>query len=107
MAAQAAAQAACGHGVGADALDEATRAELLDYAYDTLRRELRRWETHLKSDAPHAAAHVARALTEWRPSFLVTRYGDAFDRMPQAEQERWKAFWGDVDVLFRRAKTGK
>jgi serine/threonine protein kinase len=70
------------------------KAELRDRAWGWLRQELDHW----KNAGPEWRVARRAALTRWRfdPSLAVVSRPDRRERLPPAEQERWRVLWEEA-----------
>jgi serine/threonine-protein kinase len=104
-AACAAAQAGCGQGKDADALDDQDRARWRRQALDWLRQDLTWWGQALDEGDAETNALARQWLRIWQTdSYLASvRARDALARLPEEERQPWQRLWSDVDALLRRA----
>jgi serine/threonine-protein kinase len=98
-----AALAGCGRGEDAARLDDSERARLRRQALDWLRADLAAWGKKLETDR----AAVLRVLARWGqdPNLSCIRAAEELMRLPEAEREAWRTFWGEVAALRRRGQA--
>jgi tetratricopeptide (TPR) repeat protein len=106
-AACAAALAAAGAGKHEPRLDEPAKAKLRLQASDWLNAELAAWTKILESGQSQARGDVARNMSHWKQDSDLAgiRDADALAKLPADEQRAWRALWGDVDSLLKRAQA--
>ena len=104
-AACAAAQAGCGRGADAAALDEAERTRWRKQAREWLKADLAAWARKIDSGAAADRALVQEKLTAWRadPDLSGLRQPGALDRVSVEERKEWLALWKGIDDLLARA----
>jgi serine/threonine-protein kinase len=103
-----AALAGCGRGDDAPAGD-AERARLRGRAVDWLRADLARWAKAAESGDPNARAAVKATLSHWKedPDLAGVRDKDCPEMLPEAEREKWRRLWADVDAVLQKAASPK
>jgi serine/threonine protein kinase/Flp pilus assembly protein TadD len=76
-------------------------SDMLDLAHRWLTRELAHRQTQLQSDAPAHRRWAAEALHRCQDDACLASLRDAtrLERLPHAEQERWRTFWQQVAEL--------
>jgi serine/threonine-protein kinase len=108
-AACAAALAGCGRGNDAADLGELERKRWRDRAREWLRADLAAW-TKTLDDGPEADRVLVgeRLAHLWSDLDLAgLRDQDSLDKLPQAERQKFRALWGAIDALIRRAQALK
>ncbi len=105
-AACAAAQAGCGHGKDAAALDGRERARLRRQALDWLRAHLEAWTRVLQKHPDKGRAAVTKHFQEWLadPDLGGVRGPAALAKLPEAERQPWQKLWEDVAATLARAQ---
>ena len=108
-AACAAALAAGGMGEDADKLEEQERADWRGQALAWLRADLALWNKQLEQNTPQVRAAVKKTLQHWQQDKDLAGVRDetALAKLPQAEQEPWRALWVEVSSLATRAQSDK
>jgi hypothetical protein len=106
-AACAAAAAGCGDGKDAAKVSEGELAAFRQQALDWLQTDLNAWRGLLDKDPNKGRRTVAQSMQHWLrdPDFKGVRGSDALARLPEAERQPWRQFWGDVQVLLDRAQA--
>ena len=101
--------AGCGKGVNVPPPDDAEKARLRALALTWLRSHLAPLRERLETATPAERAAGRRRLEEWRadPDFACVRLPVALAKLPAAEQEAWRAFWGEVDALVAKSRGGQ
>jgi serine/threonine-protein kinase len=104
-AARAAAQAGCGRGTDAAAVEETERAHWLKQAREWLRTDLAAWARLLDSN-PAARGDVWKALTLWRvdPDLACVRDPGALDKLAADERQEYLALWAEVAAVLARTE---
>jgi serine/threonine-protein kinase len=107
LAARAAARAASGDGVGADALDAAARARWRRQALEWLRADLAVWSRMADGGKPADRRAVADALRQWQQEkdLAALRDPDALASLPADEQAAWRQLWADVARVLRGTRA--
>ena len=105
-AACAAALAAAGRGQDDPPPDEAAKARLRGQALGWLKAELESWTRLLGSGPPQARPAIVKTLQHWQKDTDLAgiRDPEARARLPEAEQNAWRAFWAEVDALLKKAQ---
>jgi hypothetical protein len=106
QAACAAARAGCGDGEDAANLSDKARARRRERALLWLQDDLGRYGKILKGGRPDARAVVWARLWDCRtnPDLAGLREEAALAKLPEAERQRCRRLWAEVDAL--RARTG-
>jgi serine/threonine-protein kinase len=106
-AACAAALAAAGQGTDAATLDDKERARLRQQALGWLRADLAAWTRVVEKGPAQARPQVAPTLAHWQqdPDLAGLRDREALARLPEAERQACRQFWGDVRALLQRAQA--
>jgi tetratricopeptide (TPR) repeat protein len=106
-AARAAVLAAAGKGSDDPPPDDAAKAEFLARALDLLKAELDAWSRVLDQGPTKDRSLVSPTLELWRadPDLTSVRDADALVKLPEKDQESWRALWSDVDALLRKSKS--
>src|SRR5262249_22044591 len=97
--------AGCGHGEGAEKLDDKERARLRRQALDWLRSDLKAYQLAMEKAADKVSGAVAQRMQRWLQDndFVRVRGRDALDKLPEAEREAWRKLWQEVEALRQRA----
>jgi eukaryotic-like serine/threonine-protein kinase len=101
-----AAVAGCGQGKDVPRPDEAARAKLRGQALEWLRGELRTWSRTLDQWQPEGRATARQVLEHWKtdPALACLREPARIAELPEGERSAWRALWGDVDTLLKKAR---
>jgi Flp pilus assembly protein TadD/serine/threonine protein kinase len=93
-----AALAGCGRGEDAQDLDDQERTRWREQSLKWLRADLTPWRRLAATGADKDRAEVQHTLRHWQqdPDLAGVRDPDALARLPEAEQEAWRALWSDV-----------
>ena len=106
-AAQAAVQAATGHGVNEPAPTDQEKAALHKLGNTWLRVDLSALGKRLASDRAGVAQGAVRELRRWQQDDLLKPVWDkdkaAQAKLAEAERTSWQKFWRDVDDLIVRS----
>jgi tetratricopeptide (TPR) repeat protein/tRNA A-37 threonylcarbamoyl transferase component Bud32 len=104
-AACAAALAACGHGAGADRLDDGERAGLRRQARGWLADDLALWARRAAGGDPKGRDEVRQGLPRWKSeaSFSGLRDAAALAQLPEGECQAWQKLWAEVDAVLVQA----
>jgi serine/threonine-protein kinase len=99
-AAGAAAQAGCGRGDDAAALDDRQRERLRGLALSWLRAGLAEWvkERDSKPSGPKQTLYILQSS----PELTGVRDAGLLARLPPAEQQAWRRFWVEVTEILQR-----
>jgi eukaryotic-like serine/threonine-protein kinase len=100
-AALAAAQAGCGQGADAAALEETERAHWLKQTRKWLRADLAAWVRLLDSN-PAARGDAWKALTLWRVDAALACVRDPGSKLAEDEQREYLAIWTEVATVLAR-----
>ena len=105
-AARSAALAGCGQGKDVPRPDEAARAQLRGQALAWLQDELRTWSRTLDECQPGGRDAVRGALERWKtdPDLAGVRDPARMADIPEGERPAWRALWGDVEALLKKAR---
>jgi serine/threonine protein kinase/Flp pilus assembly protein TadD len=108
-AARAAARAGCGQGEDDGTLDDMARADWRQQALQWLQAELAEGARKLPGAAAKVRAELAQALQQWQrdAALACVRDASALEKLPDVEQETWRLFWDQVEVLRKRAQARK
>jgi serine/threonine-protein kinase len=103
MAARAAAQAGCGRGTDAAAVEETERAHWRKQAREWLRADLAAWVRLLDSN-PAARGDAWKALTLWRvdPDLACVRDPSEVDKLAEDERKEYLALWAELAAVLAR-----
>jgi hypothetical protein len=106
-AARAAVLTAAGKGIDDPPSDDAAKAKFRARALDLLKAELYAWSRVLDKEPTKSRPLVSRTLELWRadPDLTSVRDADALARLPEEDQQSWRAFWSDVDALLRKSES--
>ena len=101
-----AALAGCGKGKDVPRPDEAARARLRGQALGWLRGELLTWSRTLDEGQPEGRDTAAQALEHWKtdPDLAGLRDPARMAELPDGERPAWRALWGDVEALLKKAR---
>jgi superkiller protein 3 len=105
-AACAAALAGCGRGMDAADLGDEERTRLREQALRWLRADLNAWHEQRGRESDKIRPLVVKTLQHWMLDTDLTgvRSSEGLARLPEAEQQRWREFWGDVQRLLDQVK---
>jgi hypothetical protein len=64
------------------------------------------WSDILAPDEPKLRAAVAATLRHWQqdPDLTGVRDPEALAKLPDEEQQAWRALWADVDLQLKKAQ---
>jgi tetratricopeptide (TPR) repeat protein len=101
-AARAAALAGSNQEQGNGPLDDATRAGLRAQAREWFTTELANLTMSQWAGSGEGKASVTRILEFWRsiPDLAGVRDGEALKRLPLGEQNGWRLFWAEIEILL-------
>jgi tetratricopeptide (TPR) repeat protein len=102
-AAGAAAQAGCGRGDDAAALDDRQRERLRGQALSWLRAGLAEWVKEV--DSKPAGPKLTLRTLQRAPELAGVRDAGLLARLPPAEQQAWRRFWAEVAEIVQRGHS--
>jgi tetratricopeptide (TPR) repeat protein/serine/threonine protein kinase len=102
-----AALAGCGRGKDAAGLDDTERARLRGQALDWLRADLTAWgKLLLEDDIAMTRPVVVQQLEHWlKDADLARVRGEALAELPEAEGQRWRDLWADVEKMLAKERV--
>jgi tetratricopeptide (TPR) repeat protein len=105
QAARVAALAAAGQGDGAS-LDEREKGRWRGQALAWLRADLALWIRQFDSGNSQVRERVIAKVSRWRRdrNLAGVRDAEALARLPEAERQAWRKFWGEVDGFLTRVQ---
>jgi tetratricopeptide (TPR) repeat protein len=107
-AARAAALAGCGQGKDQPRPDQAKRGAWRKQALAWLRADLVTYAKLVEGGPAQARAAVGQRLEHWRqdPDLAGVRDAAALAHLPEAERDRWRRLWAEVEQVLTRARVG-
>jgi eukaryotic-like serine/threonine-protein kinase len=105
-AARAAALAGAGQGLDAAKLNDNERARWRRQALDWLRAALAVWTKRAEAGTPAVCAAIYKGMQHWQmePDLAGIREETALAKLPEAERDRCRKLWADVEALQTKVK---
>jgi hypothetical protein len=78
-------------------------------ALDWLKFDLAVWSKMLESNTPQSRQVVAQTLHHWKadPDLAGIRDEAALAKLPQDEQQAFRALWAEVDALLNKSRAAQ